>query len=34
LFGRTAVESETPRLLRNRYENRRIPVEEPLPAAK
>lgn len=34
LFGRTAVESETPRLLRNRYENRRAPVEEPLTAAK
>ena len=34
LFGRTAVESETPRLLRNRYENRRAPVEEPLTVAK
>jgi NADH dehydrogenase len=28
LFGRTAVESETPRLLRNHYDNRQVPAEE------
>ena len=30
LFGRTAVETETPRLLRNHYESRQIPSEEPI----
>ena len=29
LFGRTAVESETPRLLRNHYDNRQVKTEEP-----
>jgi len=29
LFGRTAVESETPRLLRNHYDNRQAKAEEP-----
>ena len=28
LFGRTAVESETPRLLRNHYDSRQVPAEE------
>ncbi len=30
IFGRTAIESETPRLLRNHYDNRQAKVEEPV----
>jgi hypothetical protein len=34
LFGRTAVETETPRLLRNATEFQRQRDEQPLPVAK
>ncbi len=30
IFGRTAIESETPRLLRNHYDNRQAAAEEPV----